>query len=108
MTIANQINMSSIHEPRTSGLRGAMKGYSPKCLLELVLIEVIERGGHYLEKNLKNKNTNQSPDPMQRNKLLFSPVYLAEPLSAEGKGKNHIFSLTKYLVSMYYPKYVLI
>lgn len=28
-------------EPRTSGLRGAMKGYSPKCLLELVWIEGI-------------------------------------------------------------------
>lgn len=41
MTIANQINMSSMPEPRASGLRGAMKGYSPKCLLKLVGIEDI-------------------------------------------------------------------
>lgn len=53
MTIANQINMSSMREPRTSGLRGAMKGYPPKCLLELVWIEAIERGGHCLKKMLK-------------------------------------------------------
>lgn len=88
MTIANQINMSSTHEPRTSGLRGVMKGYPPKCFQELVWIEAIERGGHYLKKMLKkNKDTSQSPGPMQRNQLLLSPVHSSEPFSAEEKGK---------------------
>lgn len=93
MSIANQINMSSTHEPRTSGLTGMMKGYPPKCLQELVWIEAIERGGHYLKKMLKKIKIQAKAQALCKGISCYSALFIHQSLFLQRKKvKSHFLA----------------